>query len=75
MILDSDVRSRNSEYKCYGAGVNRDSPIQISALFVQNLAGFGKGKKAKVLWGCGILEIFGCYGWNEIEEFFKPTRG
>jgi hypothetical protein len=44
----------------------------------QNLAGFGKGKKAKVLWpygDVGSLEFFGCYGWKEIEEFLKPTRG
>ena len=40
------------------AGLTWDAPSLISDLFVQNHYGFGKGKKAKVLWGCSVLAIF-----------------
>ena len=39
-------------------GVNWVPPTQLSDLFSQNHSGFGKGKKAKVLWGCAVLAVF-----------------
>lgn len=57
------------------AGVAWDSPTQISGLFLQNHSGFGNGKKAKVLWGCGVLAVFFGSWVERIEEFFKSMVG
>ena len=57
------------------AGVTWESPTQISALFVQNLDGFGKGKKAKVLWGCGIFAILWVLWSERNRRIFEAYEG
>ena len=57
------------------AGLLWDSPTQVSVLFSQNHFGFGKGKKAKILWGCGVLAVFWVLWSERNRRIFEVYEG
>ena len=57
------------------AGLLWEYPTQTSVLFSQIRFGFGKGKKAKVLWGCGVLAVFWVLWLERNRRIFEDYEG
>ena len=75
IIFFCNVRWPPISGRSYIGRLGWESPAQISARSVQNRSGFGKGKKAKVLRGCGVLAVFWVLWMERNRRIFEVYEG
>jgi hypothetical protein len=78
IFLQCDLASHLWQKLYWEAGLTWDAPSQISDLLTQtqnNQYGFGRGKKARVLWGCSVLAIFWVLWMERNRRIFEGYGG